>query len=105
MAEGAQAKPLGCCAAISQDSTLVLVGLLPSTSCAGACCAACTLLHLSLLQVTSARSQLLEYIQQEAGVATLLDVRRTQAYDAAKAVDALLDSPAARQWMRAAPQV
>lgn len=55
-------------------------------------------------QVTSARSQLLEYIQQEAGVATLLDVRRTQAYDAAKAVDALLDSPAARQWMRAAPQ-
>lgn len=80
------------------------VYLLP-TVCAKACCAACALPHLPLLQATSSRSQLLEYIQQEAGVATLLDVRRTQGYDAAKAVDALLDSPAARQWMRAAPQV
>lgn len=48
---------------------------------------------------------MLEYIQQASGVATLLDVRRTEAYDAAKAVDALLDSAAVRAWMGASNQV
>jgi hypothetical protein len=38
-------------------------------------------------------------------VATLLDVRRTEAYDAAKAVDTLLDSAALRAWMGASNQV
>lgn len=56
-------------------------------------------------QATSKRSELLDFIQQEAGVASLLDVRRSEAYDAAKSVDALLNSPAVRDWMRASPQV
>jgi hypothetical protein len=56
-------------------------------------------------QATSKRSDLLEFIQQEAGVATLLDVRRGEAYDAAKSVDALLNSPAVRDWMRASTKV
>lgn len=50
---------------------------------------------------TSKRSDLLEFIQRESGAATLLDVRRGEAYDAAKSVDALLNSPAVRDWMRA----
>lgn len=59
----------------------------------------------SPLQATSKRSELLEFIQQEAGVASLLDVRRSEAYDAAKSVDALLNSPAVRDWLRASPKV
>jgi hypothetical protein len=57
------------------------------------------------VQATRRRSELLEYIQQASGVATLLDVRRTEAYDAAKAVDTLLDSAAVRAWMGASNQV
>jgi hypothetical protein len=58
-----------------------------------------------VLQATRARSQLLEFIQQESGVATLLDVRRTESYDAAKTVDVLLNSSEARQWMGVSNEV
>lgn len=60
---------------------------------------------VTVVQATRRRSELLEYIQQASGVATLLDVRRTEAYDAAKAVDTLLDSAAVRAWMGASNQV
>jgi hypothetical protein len=57
------------------------------------------------LQATRKRSALLDFIAQEAGLATLLDVRRTEGYDAAKAVDKLLDAAVTRAWMRASTQV
>lgn len=56
-------------------------------------------------QATTKRSALLEFIQQQSGVATLLDVRRTEGYDAHKAVDALLDSADVRKWMGASDKV
>lgn len=56
-------------------------------------------------QATSKRSELLAFIQEQAGVATLLDVRRSEAYDAGKTVDALLDSADVRAWMGATSKV
>jgi hypothetical protein len=58
-----------------------------------------------VLQATRKRTELLEFIQQESGVATLLDVRRAESYDAAKTVDVLLNSSKVRQWMGASNEV
>lgn len=75
------------------------------------CCwdAGCAGLHLPVVlhvpQATSKRSDLLEFIQLESGVATLFDVRRNESYDAGKTVDALLSSAEVRNWMRATNQV
>ncbi|KAF6252931.1 Alpha/Beta hydrolase protein [Scenedesmus sp. NREL 46B-D3] len=47
------------------------------------------------------RSRLLEFIEQASGVATLLDIRRTAAYDSAAAVQALLNSAEVKAVMSA----
>jgi vitellogenic carboxypeptidase-like protein len=47
------------------------------------------------------RSRLLEFIEQASGVATLLDIRRTAAYDSAEAVQALLNSTEVKAVMSA----
>lgn len=60
---------------------------------------------MCVLQATTKRSELLEFIQQESGVATLFDVRRTESYDAAKVVDVLLNSSEVRQWIGASNEV
>jgi vitellogenic carboxypeptidase-like protein len=47
------------------------------------------------------RSRLLQFIEQASGVATLLDIRRTAAYDSAQAVQTLLNSTEVKAVMRA----
>jgi vitellogenic carboxypeptidase-like protein len=47
------------------------------------------------------RSRLLEFIEQASGVATLLDIRRTAAYDSAEAVQTLLNSTEVKAVMHA----
>lgn len=76
--------------------------LLCSCPTAGLCHRAC---FCASLQATSKRSDLLEFIQLESGVATLFDVRRNESYDASKSVDKLLSSAEVRNWMRATNQV
>lgn len=56
-------------------------------------------------QAADKRSQLIDYIQNASGVATLLDIRRTAQYDPGERVQQLLNSSEYKTMMQADPRV